>query len=302
MRAQGSVRSQAQQISFSGDFRYARGDGAVVGADDITDEHAAVHIQADGGRTYSLALKNDGSVYKWGRTESGELGNGVGWNNNLHSPQLIGPSTVIQVAAGNGHALALLRDGSTRAWGSNFHGQLGDSTRNERLVPSVTRSPSCIVALAAGHSHTLALDSDGNVWASGYNKLGALGNGNYSIINTFPTKVQGLTDVVAIRIPGLVNPRSIEAGDGNWAMALVQDGTLRSWGYNADRVLATGAPFGVYRYSHEPVPGVVGVSRIGAGFSTAHVFGMLSSTVAGVCCVRLERGGEVLSRRIILVR
>src|SRR5690349_13090659 len=42
---------------------------------------------------------------------------------------------VLDVAAGTGHACALLRDGSVRCWGKNDLGQLGDGTRTSKSRP-----------------------------------------------------------------------------------------------------------------------------------------------------------------------
>jgi alpha-tubulin suppressor-like RCC1 family protein len=325
-------------------------------------------VQAEAGRSFSMALRADGSVYTWGRTEGGELGNGFFFS-NVHSPAAIALSNVVQVAAGNSHALALRRDGSIVAWGWNLYGQLGDMTQNSRAVPSPTAYPGCFVAIAAGHLHTLALRSDGTVWASGNSAYGTLGNGTTNSVNTTPTQVPGLTDVIAIRaagftshalksdgtvwawgdnswgslgdgtniqrntpvqvagltniraiasayynayairstgeayawgrgdmgaigngsgawqnapvlIPSLVNPRKIESGDAGWAMALMQDGTLRAWGYNVTNVLNTGAPSGTYQYTHQPVLGIFGANNIGAGTATAHVLGHLTGVTA----------------------
>ncbi|HET9327475.1 MAG TPA: FlgD immunoglobulin-like domain containing protein [Candidatus Eisenbacteria bacterium] len=325
-------------------------------------------VQVEGGRVYTIALRADGTVYTWGRTEGGELGNGSFFSNTF-SPVQISESNVVQVAAGNSHALALHRNGSITAWGWNLYGQLGDMTQDSRAVPSATAYPGCFVAIAAGHLHTLALRSDGTVWASGNSAYGTLGNGTTSSVNTTPTQVPGLTDVIAIRaagftshalksdgtvwawgdntwgslgdgtyiqrntpvqvvgltdvraiatsysnayairsngeayawgrggegaigngsaawqnapvlIPGIVNPKKIESGDAGWAMALMQDGTLRAWGYNANNVLNTGAINGSYQYTPQPVLGVFGANNIGVGTATAHVLGHLSGVTA----------------------
>jgi hypothetical protein len=91
---------------------------------------------------------------------------------------------------------------------------------------------------------------------------------------------------VPVQIPGLVNPREVVAGDAGWAMALMQDGTLQAWGYNAAGVLATGAPMGHYRYTPEPVLGVAAANHIAAGYATAHVLGHLM----GVTAAETENG------------
>jgi alpha-tubulin suppressor-like RCC1 family protein len=81
------------------------------------------------GGSFSLALKADGTVLAWGNNKSGELGDGSA-PNDRHTPVQVsglGPgSTVIGVAAGGAHALALKPDGALLAWGLNSSGQLGD--------------------------------------------------------------------------------------------------------------------------------------------------------------------------------
>ena len=52
------------------------------------------------------------------------------------------------------HTLALKRDGSVWAWGSNYSYQLGDGTDAERTTPVPVPGLTGIVAISAA-SHTL---------------------------------------------------------------------------------------------------------------------------------------------------
>lgn len=112
-----------------------------------------------GGYGYSLALKSDGSAWGWGNDGYGELGNG--------SAQLFGGVTspikatvqgVVAVAAGASHSLWLLADGTVRAAGSNYYGQLGDGTFNDSVTPVLVKL-SGVSAIGTGHSHSLAVKS-----------------------------------------------------------------------------------------------------------------------------------------------
>jgi hypothetical protein len=209
-------------------------------------------VQADGGRSYSMALRADGTVYTWGAyTEGGELGNGFQYSTAL-TPTSIGLSNVVQVAAGNSHALALLRSGNIVGWGYNFYGQLGDQTQVLRVVPSATTYPGCFVAIAAGYYHTLALRSDGTVWASGYGELGSVGDGTTAAYHTTPIQVPGLTDVVAIRAVGYTS------------FALKSDGTVWAWGYNVFGQVGDGS--GVQRNSPVQVTGLTNIRAIAASY------------------------------------
>jgi alpha-tubulin suppressor-like RCC1 family protein len=42
---------------------------------------------------------------------------------------------VVAVSAGDGHTLAVTSDGILWAWGDNSYGQLGDGTKEDRLLP-----------------------------------------------------------------------------------------------------------------------------------------------------------------------
>ena len=46
-----------------------------------------------------------------------------------------GLTHVVAIAAGDGHTLALRKDGTLWAWGQNFHGALGDGTATQRTLP-----------------------------------------------------------------------------------------------------------------------------------------------------------------------
>jgi alpha-tubulin suppressor-like RCC1 family protein len=149
---------------------------AVHGLTDITTIAAGGH--------FSLALAKDGTVYAWGRGDlAGEQGTGSTSNvTSATAIALSGPA--VAIAAGYGHGLAVLEDGSVQAWGNNAHGQLGDHTYQTRLNPVTIPGLKEIKAVAAGTAHSLALDLQGNVWVWGSNESGQLGTatpGNESL-------------------------------------------------------------------------------------------------------------------------
>ena len=133
------------------------------------------------------------------------------------------------VAAGNAHSLALRADGSVWAWGANEAGQLGLGTANPVLTPAQVLGVATVEQIAAGRAHSLALTADGSVWAWGANGHGQLGDGTLED-RPAPVEVAGgwAAPVVAIA-----------AGD-DFSLALSSDGTLWSWGANADGQLADG--------------------------------------------------------------
>src|SRR5262249_137385 len=123
---------------------------------------------------------NDGSVWDWGRNNSGQLGDGT--NNSRNTPvQVRNLTGIILIAAGSSlgsaHNLALKNDGTLWAWGGNLFGQLGDGTTVNRNTPVQVRNLVGVVSMAVGDGHSLACMNDGTVRAWGSNAFGQLGDG-----------------------------------------------------------------------------------------------------------------------------
>ncbi|MFF2532342.1 hypothetical protein ACFVS2_25870 [Brevibacillus sp. NPDC058079] len=75
----------------------------------------------------SMVLKNDGTVWGWGSSKDGELGNGTtGYPQYVTSPvQAKNLSDVVSLSSGGGHSLAVKEDGTVWSWGGNGYGKLG---------------------------------------------------------------------------------------------------------------------------------------------------------------------------------
>ncbi len=194
------------------------------------------------GSFHSVALKADGTLWVWGSNLSGQLGDpAFGASTNVPQQLLISGIGVINdqwvaIAAGGSHTLAIRADGTLWVWGSNLSGQLGDPL----LVDPLNKTPQQLVvspapaggatsfnsnwkAVAAGLDHSLALQADGTVWAWGANNLGQIGNGA-----TLPG-----ANVTSPTKTAVTNAVSVTAGDSH-SYALKADGTLWSWGQNAN--------------------------------------------------------------------
>ncbi|HQF39427.1 MAG TPA: choice-of-anchor Q domain-containing protein, partial [Opitutaceae bacterium] len=148
-------------------------------------------VAVSAGGRHSLALCSDGTVAAWGSNDSGQLGNNsapdspvpVAVNTGSGTSALSG-KTVVAVAAGGRHSLALCSDGTVAAWGSNDSGQLGNNSAPDSPVPVAVNTGSgmsalsgkTVVAVSAGGRHSLALCNDGTVATWGNNRYGELGN------------------------------------------------------------------------------------------------------------------------------
>ncbi|MEO7297340.1 MAG: immunoglobulin domain-containing protein [Verrucomicrobiota bacterium] len=172
-----------------------------------------------GGNGYSLALRTDGTVSRWGANLFGiadpksnvvamARGNfhalflhsgGIvsAWGENIFGETSVPAnlSNVVGIAAGSVFSLALKQDKTVVAWGDNFAGKA-----------TVPVGLSNVIAIVCGSDHALALKSDGKIVAWGYS-----GSGQTNVpIN--------LSNAVAI------------ASGANSSLALKLDGTLQVWG------------------------------------------------------------------------
>jgi alpha-tubulin suppressor-like RCC1 family protein len=177
----------------------------------------------------------------------------------VHSPAaVIGLSDVLSMSAGYTHTLALVEGGTVLAWGRGQEGELGIGSlgpeeceesssplRGCSALPLAVEGLSGVTAVAAGGFHSLALLEDGTVMAWGENAYGQLGQGSTSGPEacedpgtTIPHPSCSLTPTP---VPGLSGVKAI-AASANQSYALLDDGTVMSWGENE---------FGELGYSQE---------------------------------------------------
>ncbi|MCR9246066.1 MAG: PKD domain-containing protein [bacterium] len=147
---------------------------------------------------------------------------------------------VTAVAAGERHSLALSANGSVWAWGSNAFGQLGDGSRERRLVPvRVAGLPQPAIAIAAGAEHSLAVLQDNTVWGWGR-----------TADRRLRIRLEGSPPAQAAPVMISGPPEfavGLAAGDGH-AMALQGSGGVVAWGRTSSGQTAmqpaTGGPVG----------------------------------------------------------
>ena len=195
-------------------------------------------IAVAAGGEHCLALTHDGLVYAWGRNDSGQLGTSSGGDRDVPAAvdftgDLAGKS-VVAIAAGTSHSLALTADGLLFAWGSDTNNQLGNGPSGSRTTPTAVvmtgdLAGQRVVAVVAGGGHSLALDNGGRVYAWGSNASGQLGNGSYANADS-PVALPAFTSPVV----------ALAAGEAH-SVALTLDGGLFAWGSNDRYQLGTGS-------------------------------------------------------------
>jgi len=183
------------------------------------------------GIRHSAALRSDGTVCVWGDNLYGAIGDGTNIDSTL--PVLVpGIRDAKAIAAGWHHTMVLRKNGTVLTFGCNHYGQLGDGTEQDRNKPVQVQGPggqgvlSGVVSIAAGGLHSLALRSDGTLWAWGWNYCSQIGDGTRSWSRSTPVQVKG------IRGKGVLTNVKAFDGGGAHSTAVLDDGTVLSWGNN----------------------------------------------------------------------
>jgi alpha-tubulin suppressor-like RCC1 family protein len=137
-----------------------------------------------------------------------------------------GLSGVTQTAAGLDFALALLEDGTVMGWGSALNGELGEAVTSKTGVPVPIRGLERVKQIAASSYNGLALLEDGTVRTWGARRCAIVLQPENVVTNDeFSAK--------PIAVPGLRDVRSLVASSGaEHVMAILSDGTVRTWGCN----------------------------------------------------------------------
>lgn len=168
---------------------------------------------ASSGYMHHAIIKNDGSLWMWGRQYCGEFGN----NSTTGSANPVKVmEEVLSVSCGGQTTAIIKNDGSLWMCGRNDFGQIGDSTVVNRLVPVSIMSE--VVSAVAGWCCSFAIKVDGSLWAWGRNDKNLLGNGE-AIDSWIPVKVMEDVAIVAA-----------SATESQWVAAVKTDGSLWIWG------------------------------------------------------------------------
>ena len=190
-------------------------------------------ISISAGASHVLVLCSDGTIAAWGNGAGGRLGDGATISRT--SPVIVDRSgvlagrTVVAVAAGDQHSMALCSDGTIASWGGNTSGQLGNGGTTASPTPvmvdgSGVLAGKTVVAISAGGSHSMALCSDGLLMSWGGNASGQLGNGT-TVSSPVPLPVDASGVLASKSVVGI-------AAGTSASFAICSDGKAVAWGSN----------------------------------------------------------------------
>jgi cysteine-rich repeat protein len=204
----------------------------------------------------SCALLNDATVKCWGVNSYGALGvgdtaaRGTAKNqlgDNLPPVPLGSGRTALKVLTGGYHTCALLDDHSVKCWGFNAYGQLGQGDSNNRgdvqyelgdALPAIALgSGRSALTIAVGLMHSCALLDDHSVKCWGYGGYGQLGLGDTNYRGISPGQMGDALPPVDLGSGRTAT--AIAAGDYH-TCALLDDATVKCWGYNGYGQLGQG--------------------------------------------------------------
>ena len=170
------------------------------------------------GNQFSVFLCAPEGLSAAGSDYYGQLGNSALGDENVAVPVSM-TDEVTMVSVQQQQAIVLGADSTVWTWGQRVGTiEVYDS------IPYNVPGLGGVTQVAMGFAHAAALRDDGTVWVWGSGLFGQLGNGQMgpTIVALSPIQVPGISGAVAI------------ATGGYHTLVLLADGSIRSWGLNAD--------------------------------------------------------------------
>ncbi len=167
-------------------------------------------------------------MYSFGENSYGQLGTGD--TNDRRVPTKIDffeDADIFYLSAGKHHAALIDEHLRVFIWGSNKHGQIGNSQKDLFFKePQLVQTSFESVKVKCGYRNTLVLTREGDVWGCGHNKGGTIFSSHELSIAEF-TKISELSDIEKIFCT-------------NFFTAIGRDQSLYMWG--ADEIWRSNRP------------------------------------------------------------
>ncbi|HHZ98457.1 MAG TPA: hypothetical protein EYN68_02630, partial [Candidatus Marinimicrobia bacterium] len=223
------------------------GDMAVLPTVNLGTGHTATAIASNVRTDHTCAILDNASVKCWGINDYGQLGidnttnmgDNTGEMDVLPSIDLGTGRTATAIAAGGYHSCAILDNASVKCWGRNNTGQLGidnttdmgDNTGEMAVLPTVNLGTGrTATAIATGWYHSCAILDNASVKCWGYNTYAMLGIGHNR--NMGDNTGEMGDNLPSIDLGTGRTATAIAAGT-NHSCALLDNGSVKCWGYNA---------------------------------------------------------------------
>lgn len=207
------------------------------------------------GDYFTCAILNNDKVKCWGNNNAGRLGQGdtnhrgsvIEMGSNLIYSDLGTGHTAKNIVTGVSHTCVVLNDDRLKCWGANNFGQLGLGDTQSRgdntgemgdSLPYVDLGSGRTVKKIAAHGNGNCVILDNDVlkcW--GYNASGQLGRGITSVIGDGAGEMGAALATVSL---GTGRTAVNIAGGSDHMCALLDNGSVKCWGYNGTGALGLG--------------------------------------------------------------
>ena len=196
---------------------------------------------------HCMIIDSEKRLWCWGNNAKGQLG--LGHTTNLSEPTLVTGDLegkeVVGGAAGRGHSVVYLKDGTSYSFGTNKYGQLGlgsvkfsilSKKKNQQEELHTSPVKNVVVgcnAVTCGAEFTLWLQN-GAVLSAGCPEYGQLGHGTDNQYNSSDSslKMYFQPQPQPKLIGALVDKTILKIASGNsHSLALDSNGHLYSWGF-----------------------------------------------------------------------
>lgn len=177
----------------------------------------------------SAGIKADGTLWTWGASDCGALGNNLTVCQSSPVQTVTGGNNWSVVCNGYRHMVAVKTDGTLWTWGNGVDGRLGNNSTLSRSSPAtITGGGSGWLTAGVTRDASFGITTNGTLWSWGKNYSGVLGVGDI-VDRSSPVQIPG-TNWVRIFSNSSIGPVG----------ALKADGTLWVWGSNYCGALGTG--------------------------------------------------------------
>ncbi len=216
-------------------------------------DESTVYTDVSAGYNFSLVIKSDFSLWATGYNDCGQLG--IGTYN--YSNQVISNFTQVttanglkwkSVSAGFNHTIALSINNEVYAWGSNDHGELGNTNSNNSIEPVLAYNTYPATKVSAGKEFS-AIIADGRMLTAGKNDIGQCARWCYALLNgecgDYPYFGEIETIITYYTPNGRVNIENSDFDPTQWAnvecgtthtIAVQKNGDIYTWGNDVHMV------------------------------------------------------------------
>ena len=208
-----------------------------------TDTDWALHDGGVGmGQEFTFAMKQDNTLWVWGKNDNNGFGNSQPGNYRRSSPTQIPGTTWATINGGGGGStnIAKKTDGSLWSWGNNAGGGLGQGNQTPQSSPKQIGTDTTWAGVSVGGSSAFVTKTNGTLWSWGPGDHGRLGHNNQTEYSS------------PKQIPGTWKTDHFSTAQINSSTAAIKaDGTLWTWGQNevGQLGLNQNATSGTYNYS-----------------------------------------------------